>query len=116
MGLWERVSEKRAQHKQKKVDSEQDAEIKKLRDEMQEFKNGNGNNGNNDRGDRGGRGDWDDRGDRRGSRGRDDVGYALERDGRTIQRTYDDMYGRLGDRFARGDCKQSSTMLHTTVF
>jgi hypothetical protein len=109
MGLYDRVSDKREQHKQKQRDGKQDGEIKKLREEFEKtqkaaderqkeidrLKEGGGNNGanNNNNGNGGGR---------RGSYN-DDVGYNLERDAMMVQRMYDDGFGRYGRRFAQGD-------------
>jgi hypothetical protein len=109
MGLYDRVSDKREQHKQKQRDGKQDGEIKKLREEFEKtqkaaderqkeidrLKEGGGNNGanNNNYGSGGGR---------RGSYN-DDVGYNLERDAMMVQRMYDDGFGRYGRRFAQGD-------------
>lgn len=98
MGLYDRVSDKRQQHKQGARDKEQDSEIKQLRDEftkaqqttedrqkeIDRLKNGGGGNG----------------------RGNGDVGYNLGRDAAMVQRMYDDGLGRYGSRFAQGDGKQ----------
>ncbi len=97
MGLWERVSDKREQHRQRQRDTTQDQEIKQLKEDMDKIRNGK-----DDR-----RRDNDSDGSRGGGGGRrDDVGYALEHDSRMIQRMYDDMYGRMGNRFAQGDGKE----------
>jgi hypothetical protein len=104
MGLYDRVSDKREQHKQKQRDTKQDGEIKQLKDEftkaqkaaedrqneIDRLKSGGGN--------RGGGG---------GGRGNDDVGYNLGRDAAMVQRMYDDGFGRYGSRFAQGDGKQT---------
>jgi hypothetical protein len=104
MGLYDRVSDKRQQHKQKARDVKQDGEIKQLKDEftkaqkqaeerqqeIDRLKNGGGGGG-------GGRG--------YGGRGDDDVGYNLGRDAAMVQRMYDDGFGRYGSRFAQGDGK-----------
>lgn len=107
MGLWERVHDRREAHKQKQTDSKQDGEIKQLReqfeqaqkkgqerqDEIDRLRNGDGGRGGGGGGGGGGR----------GGGYRDDVGESFERNGMMIQRMYDDMYGRMGNRFARGD-------------
>lgn len=105
MGLWERVHDRREAHKQKKRDTEQDDNIKQLREQFEDaqkkadrrqeeidrLKDGGGERGGGGR--RGGyRNDF-----------HDDVGESFERNGMMIQRMYDDMYGRHGNRFARGD-------------
>ncbi|KAH8726379.1 hypothetical protein GQ44DRAFT_725968 [Phaeosphaeriaceae sp. PMI808] len=93
MGLYDRVSDKRQQHKQRARDTKQDGEIKELKEifeksqkaaedrqrEIDRLKSGSG------------------------SRGNEDVGYSLERDAAMVQRMYDDGYGRYGKRFAQGD-------------
>ncbi|KAF1840341.1 uncharacterized protein K460DRAFT_348682 [Cucurbitaria berberidis CBS 394.84] len=100
MGLWERVADRREQHRQRQRDTKQDGEIKLLREqfektqqasesrqqEIERLKNGGASGGG------GG-----------GGRQRDEVGNNLERDSVMIQRMYDDMYGRMGKRFAQGD-------------
>jgi len=105
MGLYDRVSDKRQQHKQKARDTKQDGEIKELREEFEKqrkaaeerqqeidrLKNGGGNNYNNGGGQQVAR------------RGDDDVGYNLERDAMMVQRMYDNGFGRYGSRFAQGD-------------
>ena len=111
MGLWERVHDRREAHKQKQTDSKQDGEIKQLREQFEEaqkkaqgrqeqldrLRNGGGGGGGG-----GGRGgDW--RGGGYRDDYRDDVRDSLERNGMMIQRMYDDMYGKMGNRFARGD-------------
>jgi hypothetical protein len=110
MGLYDRVSDKREQHKQKQRDGKQDGEIKKLREEFEKtqkaaderqkeidrLKDGGGNNGGNNNNNNG------NGGGRRGSYN-DDVGYNLERDAMMVQRMYDDGFGRYGRRFAQGD-------------
>ncbi|KAL5115278.1 hypothetical protein ACEQ8H_006870 [Pleosporales sp. CAS-2024a] len=92
MGLYDRVSDKRQQHKQRIRDKKQDGDIKQLKEEFEKsqqkaeqrqqeidrLKNGGGGRG-------------------------DDVGFVLGRDAAMIQRMYDDGYGRYGSRFARGD-------------
>jgi hypothetical protein len=107
MGLWERVHDRREAHKQKKRDTEQDDKITNLRNQFEEaqkkaekrqeeidrLRDGGGERGGGGR--RGGGGYRDDY--------RDDVGENLGRNGMMIQRMYDDMYGRYGNRFARGD-------------
>src|SRR5690349_6263220 len=94
MGLYDRVSDKRQQHKQRQRDVKQDGEIKELREdfkkaqqaaeerqqEIDRLKNGGG-----------------------GGRRDDDVGYNLGRDAAMVQRMYDDGFGRYGSRFAQGD-------------
>lgn len=104
MGLYDRVSDKRQQHKQRARDTKQDGEIKQLKDEftkaqqaaedrqkeIDRLKAGGGGGGNG-----GGGG---------GYRGNDDVGYNLGRDAAMVQRMYDDGFGRYGARFAQGDC------------
>ncbi|KAH4052793.1 hypothetical protein HBH49_090760 [Parastagonospora nodorum] len=98
MGLYDRVSDKRQQHKQRARDVQQDGEIKQLKDEFEKaqqraedrqkeidrLKNGGGGGGG-------------------GGRGNDDVGFVLSRDAAMIQRMYDDGFGRYGSRFAQGD-------------
>jgi hypothetical protein len=104
MGLYDRVSDKREQHKQKVRDTKQDGEIKQLKDEftkaqkaaedrqkeIDRLKNGGGGGGGGTGGGYGGR-------------GHDDVGYNLGRDAAMVQRMYDDGFGRYGSRFAQGD-------------
>lgn len=107
MGLYDRVSDKRQQHKQKARDTKQDGEIKQLKEEFEKsqkaaeerqreidrLRNGGGNDGGNNNG---------------GGRGRnDDVGYNLQRDAMMVQRMYEDGFGRYGQRFAMGDSKDS---------
>jgi hypothetical protein len=108
MGLYDRVSDRRQQHKQRKRDVHQDGEIKTLKDEFEKtrkeaderqkeidrLKNGGGNGGGRD--DYGG-------GQQMARRGGDDVGYNLERDAMMVQRMYDNGFGRYGSRFAQGD-------------
>jgi hypothetical protein len=99
MGLWERVSDRREKHKQKQRDTKQDGEIKQLREQFEAAqKKGQERQEEIDR-------LRDGRGGRGGERGRacDDVGESFERNGFMVQRMYDDMYGRMGSRFARGD-------------
>ncbi|KAL1602215.1 hypothetical protein SLS59_004902 [Nothophoma quercina] len=117
MGLWERVHDRREAHKQKQRDTKQDGEIKQLRDqfedaqkkaekrqeEIEKLRNGGGDQGGGNRGGGYGGGGGGGGGYGRGSGYRDDVGDSLERNGMMIQRMYDDMYGRYGSRFARGD-------------
>ncbi|KAF2821696.1 hypothetical protein CC86DRAFT_301973 [Ophiobolus disseminans] len=103
MGLYDRVSDKRQQHKQRTRDTKQDGEIKQLKEEFEKsrkaaderqqeidrLKNGGGyNNGG---------------GQQLARRGGEDVGYNLERDAMMVQRMYDDGFGRYGKRFAQGD-------------
>ncbi|KAF1828142.1 hypothetical protein BDW02DRAFT_513142, partial [Decorospora gaudefroyi] len=101
MGLWERVADRREQHRQKARDSKQDGEIKELRQQFEEAqKRADGRQEEIDRlknegGGRGGQGQW--------GGGRDNVGNNFERDGMMIQRMYDQGYGRMGSRFAQGD-------------
>ncbi|OSS50983.1 hypothetical protein B5807_04570 [Epicoccum nigrum] len=102
MGLWERVHDRREAHKQKKRDTEQDDNIKQLQERFDEAqKKADKRQEEIDRlrdgRDGGGRG-----GERRIGY-HDDVGDNFERNGMMIQRMYDDMYGRYGNRFARGD-------------
>ncbi|PSN61513.1 hypothetical protein BS50DRAFT_152984 [Corynespora cassiicola Philippines] len=88
MGLWERIAEKR---NQKKRDTKQDDEIKKLREAVERTeRRSKENERNRDR-------------DRDRGREPDNLGYNLERSGAMIQRQYDEGYGRLGRRFAEGD-------------
>ncbi|KAI4635375.1 uncharacterized protein J4E87_000326 [Alternaria ethzedia] len=90
MGLWERVSDKRQQHRQKQRDTKQDGEIKELKKQFEEAqKRADGRQQEIDRLKNGG--------------GRDDVGNNFERDGMMVQRMYDQGYGRMGSRFAQGD-------------
>lgn len=113
MGLYDRVSDKRQQHKQKARDVKQDGEIKQLKEEFEKsqkaaeerqreidrLRNGGGNDGGNNGGNNNGSG-----------RGRnDDVGYNLQRDAMMVQRMYEDGFGRYGQRFAMGDstCSRS---------
>lgn len=92
MGLWERVSDKRQQHRQKQRDTKQDGEIKELKKQFEEAqKRADGRQQEIDRLKNGG--------------GRDDVGNNFERDGMMVQRMYDQGYGRMGSRFAQGDGK-----------
>ncbi|KZM20208.1 uncharacterized protein EKO05_0001111 [Ascochyta rabiei] len=107
MGLWERVHDRREAHKQKQTDSKQDGEIKQLREqfeaaqkkgqerqeEIDRLRSGGGGRGGGGGGGGGGR----------GGGYRDDVGESFEKNGMMIQRMYDDMYGKMGNRFARGD-------------
>lgn len=102
MGLWERVHDRREAHKQKKRDTEQDDNIKQLQERFDEAqKKADKRQEEIDRlrdgRDSGGRG-----GERRIGY-HDDVGDNFERNGMMIQRMYDDMYGRYGNKFARGD-------------
>ena len=113
MGLYDRVSDKREQHKQKARDGKQDGEIKKLKEEFEKsrqaaderqreidrLKSGGGGGGG---GNNGG-------GQQLARRGGDDVGYNLERDAMMIQRMYDDGFGRYGRRFAQGDGSYHAT-------
>lgn len=103
MGLYDRVSDKRQQHKQRARDTKQDGEIKQLKDEFQKaqqaaeerqqeidrLKSGGGQGGGGSQ--------------QVARRGGDDVGYNLERDAMMVQRMYDDGFGRYGRRFAQGD-------------
>lgn len=90
MGLWERVADKRQQHRQKARDTKQDGEIKELKKQFEESqKQAEGRQQEIDRLRNGG--------------SRDDVGNNFERDGLMIQRMYDQGYGRMGNRFAQGD-------------
>jgi hypothetical protein len=98
MGLYDRVSDARQNHKQRARDTKQDGEIKELKEsfeksqkaaedrqkEIDRLKSGAGDNG----------------GSRRGN---NDVGYNLGRDAAMVQRMYDDGFGRYGNRFAQGD-------------
>jgi hypothetical protein len=107
MGLWERVHDRREAHKQKKRDTEQDDNIKQLQERFDEAqKKADKRQEEIDRlrdgRDGGGRG-----GERRIGY-HDDVGDNFERNGMMIQRMYDDMYGRYGNRFARGDGTSST--------
>ena len=110
-GLSERVHDRREAHKQKQRDTKQDDNIKQLREQFEEAqKKADKRQEEIDRlrdggGDRGG-------GGRRGGYRddyRDDVGESFERNGMMIQRMYDDMYGRHGNRFARGDGMSPTT-------
>lgn len=105
MGLWERVSDRREQHKQKQRDTKQDDEIKELRKQFEESqKSAEGRQREIERLKNGGGSDDGRRdGGRGGGRRRDEVGSNLERDSYMIQRMYDDMYGRYGGKFAQGD-------------
>jgi hypothetical protein len=102
MGLWERVADRREQHRQKIRDTKQDDEIKKMKEQFEEVqKRADGRQQEIDRlKSGGGQGQgqigW-------GGGGRDDVGNNFERDGMMIQRMYDQGYGRMGSRFAQGD-------------
>lgn len=105
MGLWERVSDKREQHRQRQRDTKQDGEIKQLREQFEKAQEAAD-----------GRQKEIDRLKNGGGRGRDEVGGNFERDSMMIQRMYDDMYGRMGRRFAQGDgMYPSSPMLRCTV-
>jgi hypothetical protein len=98
MGLYDRVSDARQNHKQRAHDTKQDGEIKELKEsfeksqkaaddrqkEIDRLKNGGGDDGG-------------------GRRGNNDVGYNLGRDAAMVQRMYDDGFGRYGSRFAQGD-------------
>lgn len=106
MGLWERVHDRREAHKQKQTDSKQDGEIKQLREQFETAqKKGQERQEEIDRlrNGGGGRGGGGGGGGGRGGGYHDDVGESFERNGMMIQRMYDDMYGRMGNRFARGD-------------
>ncbi|CAI6335327.1 unnamed protein product [Periconia digitata] len=88
IGLWDRVQDKRRQGKR---DLKQEEAIKKLQEradkaekERDEFRRGGGQSP---------RRRYDD----------DEVGDSFERSGALIQRQFDEGYGRLGSRFARGD-------------
>jgi len=90
MGLWERVHDRRESHKQKLRDTKQDGEIKQLREQFEQAQqSADGRQQEIDR--------------LKGGGGRDDPGRNFERDGRMIQRMYDEGYGRMGSRFAQGD-------------
>ena len=90
MGLWERVADKRQQHRQKARDTKQDGEIKELKKQFDESqKRAEGRQQEIDRLRNGG--------------SRDEVGNNFERDGLMIQRMYDQGFGRMGNRFAQGD-------------
>lgn len=96
MGLWERVADKREQHRQRQRDTKQDGEIKQLREQFEKAQQAaDGRQKEIDR--------LNSEGARGGGRGRDDVGGNFERDSIMIQRMYDDMYNRSGRRFAQGD-------------
>jgi len=88
MGLYEAVSKKRAQRKR---DTGQDEEIKKLKDRVEAA----------DKRER----ERDDDRSRSRSRGprRDDFADSLDRSGAMIQRQYEQAYELLGRRFAVGD-------------
>jgi hypothetical protein len=91
MGLWERVSDRRDKHKQKQRDSKQDGEIKQLREQFEKAQQkGQERQKEIDR-------------LKGGGAPRDEVGDNFERNGAMVQRMYDDGYGRLGSRFAKGD-------------
>ena len=94
MGLWERIAEKR---NQKKRDTKQDDEIKKLREAVERTERRSKENERNRDRDRG--------------REPDNLGYNLERSGAMIQRQYDEGYGRLGRRFAEGDSESFPSLL-----
>lgn len=99
MGLWERIADRRDQHRQKQRDSKQDGEIKELKMQFQEAqKKAEGRQQEIDRLRNGG--------------GRDDVGNNFERDMMMIQRMYDQGYGRMGSRFAQGDGLFSAQRQH----
>lgn len=100
MGLWERVADRREQHRQKQRDSKQDGEIKELKQQFEDAqKKAEGRQQEIDRlKNGGGGGQWG---------GRDDVGNNFQRDGMMIQRMYDQGYGRMGSRFAQGDGRYS---------
>jgi hypothetical protein len=86
MGLWDRVQDKR---QQKKLDSKQNDEIKKLREQVERSEK---------------RGEERER--QMMMRGpRDDFGANVQSSAALIQRQYDQGYGVLGQRFARGDSK-----------
>jgi hypothetical protein len=110
MGLWERVADRREQHRQKIRDTKQDDEIKKMKEQFEEAqKRADGRQQEIDRlKSGGGQGQgqigW-------GGGGRDDVGNNFERDGMMIQRMYDQGYGRMGNRFAQGDGMSQSNMV-----
>jgi hypothetical protein len=103
MGLWERVHDRREAHKQKKRDTEQDDNIKQLQERFDEAqKKADKRQEEIDRL-RDGRDGGGGRGGERRIGYHDDVGDNFERNGMMIQRMYDDMYGRYGNKFARGD-------------
>ncbi|KAI0572486.1 hypothetical protein Ptr902_06671 [Pyrenophora tritici-repentis] len=90
MGLWERVADRRQQHRQKAKDSKQDGEIKELKKQFEEAQQrAEGRQQEINRLRNGG--------------SRDEVGNNFERDGMMIQRMYDQGFGRMGNRFAQGD-------------
>lgn len=109
MGLYDRVSDKREQHKQKIRDGKQDGEIKELKEnfikaqkaaeerqrKIDQLENGGGGNYNGGGHNGGGQQQLAIRGG--------DVGYNLERDAMMVQRMYDNGFGRYGNRFAQGD-------------
>jgi hypothetical protein len=107
MGLWERVADRREQHRQKIRDTKQDDEIKKMKEQFEEAqKRADGRQQEIDRlksGGGGGQGQGQGQIGWGGGGGRDDVGNNFERDGMMIQRMYDQGYGRMGSRFAQGD-------------
>ncbi|CAO2652290.1 Nn.00g005730.m01.CDS01 [Neocucurbitaria sp. VM-36] len=105
MGLWERVADRREQHRQRQRDTKQDGEIKKLREEFEKTqKSSDAQQHELDRSRNGGGGGNGGNGGGGGGGGqRDDVGRNLERDSIMIQRMYDDMYSRNGRTFAQGD-------------
>jgi hypothetical protein len=85
MGLWDRVNEKR---KQRKTDSKQDVELKALREQVEQQKQGKGRDDQLQR--------------------RDELGDSFEQSGMMIQRQYDQGYNSLGRRFAMGDSESAS--------
>ncbi|CAA9959234.1 hypothetical protein PTMSG1_02750 [Pyrenophora teres f. maculata] len=90
MGLWERVADRRQQHRQKAKDSKQDGEIIELKKQFEESqKRAEGRQQEINR--------------LKNGENRDDVGNNFERDGLMIQRMYDQGFGRMGNRFAQGD-------------
>jgi hypothetical protein len=109
MGLYDRVSDARQNHKQRVRDTKQDGEIKELKEsfdksqkaaddrqkEIDRLKNGGGDNGG-------------------GRQGNTDVGYNLGRDAAMVQRMYDDGFGRYGSRFAQGDSMPTNTPVRET--
>lgn len=94
MGLWDRVSEKR---KQKKKNQDQDNEITKLKEKIEQGKNDKD------------KGDSKRKGKSTGAKGKqdddDELRDALNRSGALIRREFDEGYGKLGTRFAIGDCE-----------
>jgi hypothetical protein len=106
IGLFDRLNDKRKQHKR---DHSQDDKISELERRVGEAERRTGGNG------RDGRGDGNGRGSRDGRDG-DDGGLrdSLEYGGGMVRREYDAGFERMGRRFGEGDCMSFlPSIMHT---